>query len=116
MNGCPEQGLPAGELDDAAGAHHRDPVGHVVDDRQIVRDEEVGQAEILLQVLEQVQDLRLHRDVERRHRLVADEQFRTECQGSRDADALALAAGKAVRIAIEKARVEADCLHQVPRS
>ena len=38
---------------------------------EVVRDEDVGQAEAPLQVLQQVDHLRLHRDVERRHRLVA---------------------------------------------
>jgi hypothetical protein len=45
-------------------------VGDVADHREIVRDEEIGQAQHLLQVHEQVQHLGLHRDVERRNRLV----------------------------------------------
>ena len=89
-------------------AHHGDAVGHVVDHGEIVRDEQVGEAELLLQILEQVEDLRLHRDVERRDRLVADQQVGPERQRAGDADALALAAGKAVRIAVEIALVEAD--------
>ena len=48
----------------------------VLDHRQVVRDEQVGQAELVLQVHQQVDDLRLHRHVERRHRLVADDQAR----------------------------------------
>ena len=83
-------------------AHHRDAVGHVVDHREIVGDEQIGEAQFLLQILEQVEDLRLHRDVERRDRLVADQQVGAERQRARDADALALAAGEAVRIAVEK--------------
>ncbi len=69
-----------------------DTVRHVLDDRQIVADEQQREAELLLQVLQQVDDLRLDRDVERRDRLVADDQFglRRECPG--DADALALTA------------------------
>ena len=41
---------------------------------EIVRDEQQRQAEAALQVGEQVEDLRLHRDVERRDRLVADDE------------------------------------------
>ncbi len=61
----------------------------------------------LLQVLEKVEDLRLDRDVERRYRLVADQQVRAEREGAGDADALALAAGEAVRIAVEVAPARA---------
>ena len=68
--------------------------------RQIVRDEQVGQAEPLLQVEQQVDDLRLHRDVERRDRLVGDDEARVERQRARDADALALAAAEGVREAV----------------
>ena len=53
-------------------------------------DEQVGQAEFAPQVQEQVQDLRLDGDVERRDRLVADDELRTQRQSPGDADALAL--------------------------
>ena len=46
----------------------------LVDHREVVADEEVGDAEAVLQVLQQVQHLGLHRDVERAHRLVGDDQ------------------------------------------
>ena len=39
------------DLDDPAAAHHRDPLGDVVHHREVVRDEQVGQAERGLQVL-----------------------------------------------------------------
>ena len=44
--------------------------------REVVRDEQVGQPVTLLDVLHQVQHLRLHRHVERRGRLVADQELR----------------------------------------
>ena len=53
---------------------------------------------------EQIDDLRLDRDVERRDRLVADDQLRLAGQRAGDADALALAAGELVRIARRHAR------------
>ena len=71
-----EQLLGVGDLDQLADVHHRDAVADVLDDAQVVGDEQVGQAELVLQVLEQVEDLRLDRDVERRDRLVADDQLR----------------------------------------
>ena len=64
-----------------AGAHHADPLGDVPHHRQIVRDEQVGQAQRLLQVLEQVEDLGLDRDVERRDRLVADQDLAAPAPG-----------------------------------
>ena len=59
-------------------------------DAQVVRDEQVGQPELGLQIQQQIQDLRLHRDVQRRDRLVGDHQARVERQRAGDADALAL--------------------------
>jgi len=61
------------EFDDAAEVHDADAVRDVVDDRKVVRDEEVREAHLALQVLHQVQHLGLHGDVERRRRFVADE-------------------------------------------
>ena len=62
-------------LDDLAVVHDRDPVGDVADDADVVGDEEVGEAELVLEVVEQVDDLRLDRDVERGDRLVGDISF-----------------------------------------
>ena len=62
------------DLDHLAEVHHRDAVADVPHHRQIVGDEQVRQPELVLQVREQVEDLRLDRHVERRHRLVADDQ------------------------------------------
>ena len=87
-----EQGRLVGNLDDAPEVHHRHPRGDVLDHRQVVRDEQVRQAELALQVLQQVEHLSLHRHVQRRHRFVADDEPRLNSQRTRDADALALAA------------------------
>ena len=82
----------------------------VLDDRQVVADEQQRQAELVLQIDQQVDDLRLHRNVQRRHRLVADDQVGAGRQRARDADALALAAGEFVRIAADRvARQAAPC-------
>src|SRR5450830_644987 len=62
-------------------------------------DEQHRHAEPLLRVLEQFQDLRLHRHVERRGRLVGNQQVGLIRQGHRDHHALALAARQLVRIA-----------------
>ena len=80
----------------------------MLDDAQIVRDKQVGQAEPFLQLEHQVQDLRLHRHVERRDRFVGDDQPRVERQRAGDADPLALAAAEGMRIAAQVFGPEAD--------
>ena len=77
-------------------------------DREVVRDEQVRDVALGLKVLEQVQDLRLDRDVERADRLVADDEVRLECDRPGDADALPLPAGEFVRLAGGEAGVQAD--------
>ena len=63
-------------LDDLAGIHHGDPVRDARDDAEVVRDQDQRHAELALQLRQQVQDLRLDRDVERGGRLVGDDQLR----------------------------------------
>jgi hypothetical protein len=74
-----------------------------------VRDEQVGQAELVLQVVEQVDHAGLDRDVERRDRLVEHQQLRAEGQRAGDADALALAAGELVREAAPCSGLSPTC-------
>src|SRR5262245_60476720 len=64
------------ELDDLPLVHDRHAVAQVLDDAEVMRDEEHGEPELPLQVLEQVQYLRLDRDVERRYGLVGDDEPR----------------------------------------
>src|SRR6185369_8627100 len=61
---------------------------------------------------EQVHDLRLDGYVQGRYRLVAHDQLRPKGDGPRNTDALPLAAGKLVRVAVVVLGVEADALHQ----
>ncbi len=95
-------------LDDLAEVHHRDAIGDVADHRQVVGDEDVGQAEGVLELLEQVDDAGLDRHVEGRHRLVEHDQLGLEGQGPGDADPLALPAGELVRVAVGVLGREAD--------
>ena len=88
-------------FDDLAVLHDVNAVGHVPHDAEVVRDEQHRHAHFFLQRLEQLQDLRLDRDVERGCRLVGDQQV--WLVGERDGDhhALPLAAGKLMRISSE---------------
>jgi hypothetical protein len=61
-----------------------------------VGDEDEGEPVARLHVLEQVQDLGLHRHIERGHRLVADDHLRLEHERPGDRDPLALPAGELV--------------------
>ena len=63
------------DLAELAEVHHRDAIAHVLHDREVVGDEHHRELVARLHVLEQVEDLRLHRHVERGHRLVADDQL-----------------------------------------
>ena len=68
------------------------------DDREIMADQEKGHARITLEIAHQIEGLRLHRDIERRHRLVGDDEPWPGNERPRDGDALALAAGKLMRM------------------
>src|SRR6266481_10144863 len=92
--------LDGAQLDDLAEIHHHHTVAEILHDIEVVADEEVGEAELGLEIDQHVQHLRLDRLVERRHRLVEDDQTWPERQGARDVDALALAARQLVRIAL----------------
>ena len=85
------------KLDNATAVDHRDPVGYVPDDGDVMRDEQVGDVEILLQVTEQVEHLSLDRDVQGADRFVADDQTRGHHQRAGDGDPLTLSAREARR-------------------
>ena len=113
MEWCRVEHLPRRRLHDVAEVHDRDAVRDLTNDREIMGDEQVGDPELLLEVLEQVEDLRLDRHVERGDRLVAHDQLGAQRNGPGDPDPLALAARELVRVAVVVLRVEADALHQL---
>ena len=82
------------QLDELADIHHRDAVGDVAHHREVVGDEQEGELQPRLQLEQQVQHLRLDRDVERGDRLVGHHQPRIGGERAGDADALALAAAR----------------------
>ena len=86
---------------------HADAVGDVLDHRQVVGDEQIGRARLLLDVLHQVDDLRLNRHVQRRDALVGDDELRVHDKGAGNADALTLAAGELVGVALGVFRCKA---------
>ena len=98
---------------DAAEVHDGDGVADVPDDFEVVGDEQVGQAEVGLEVGEEVEDLGLDGDVEGGDGFVADDELGAQGQGAGDADALALAAGEFGGEPVVVLGVEADAGHQV---
>ena len=101
------------DLDDLAEVHHGHAVGDVADDREVVGDEQVGQPEVVLEALEQVDDLRLDRHVEGADRLVADDQVGLHGERPGDPDPLPLAAAELVRVALDEGRIQAHELEQL---
>ena len=90
-------------LHDLAEIHHRHPVGDVAHQRQVVADEHHGRAAVPLDVEQQGDDRRLHRDVERRDGLIRHDEFRAAGEGARDGDALLLPAGELATAAARQA-------------
>ena len=97
MRGSRIQLVGRSDLAQLAEVHHRHAVTHVLHHREVVRDEQQRELVARLHVLEQVEDLCLHGDVEGGHRLVADDELGFRDDGTRDRDPLALAAGELVR-------------------
>ena len=96
-----------------AMTHDDEPAGERGHHTQVMRDEQVGQIVALLQVAQQIDDLRLDQHVERAGRLIKDNEGRLQHDGARDRDTLALAAGKFVRIAEARIRIEPDIVERL---
>ena len=103
------------ELDEATEIHHGNALADVRHHGEIVGDEDVSEPEIALQFGKQVEHVAADRHIQRRHHLVAHDQFRAQRQRARNHHALLLAAGKLVRIAIADILRQADAVHRLAR-
>ncbi len=104
-----EQRLDRRLLDDLAGIHHRHPLAGLGDHAHGMGDQHDRHAELVLHLLHQLQDLRLDGDVERRRRLVGDQELGLAGKRHGDHDALAHAAGELVRIVVHAAAAGWGC-------
>ena len=75
-----EHRWPRTEFNETSQIHDPNEVRYPLDDRDIVADEEEGQPQVCLQFCEEIQHLRLHRDIERGDRLVGYDESSDEKQ------------------------------------
>ena len=115
----PREQLVAGrDLDDLPEVHDRDAVAQVANDAKVVGDQHQCEVELVLQLDEQVEDLGPDRCVQRRCRLVADQELRL----SRSARAITIrcswppehSCGLRSRIVLFEARPGRACRHPLP--
>ena len=79
-------------FDELTRFEHPDCVRHHPHDSKVMRDKQVGEPKITLQFFQQVQHLRLNRDVQSRCGLVADNEVWPRCKRPSDGDPLTLTA------------------------
>ena len=108
-----KQLLRVRQFDHVAQIHDADSVGNVLDNGKIVRDEQIGQVALFLQIGQQVDNLALDGHVQRGNRLVTDDELRLHRQTAGNADALALAAGELVREAMQEVARQTRVLHRL---
>ena len=108
-----KQGVGRGLFHDPAQIHHGHPVAHMPDDPEIVGNQDQGQPQIATQIGQQVHHLRLHRHVQRRDRLVPDDQSRPRGQRAGNPDALSLPAREFMRIAVGIFRAQPHLTQQL---
>jgi hypothetical protein len=89
------------DLGDAAGVHHRHAVGGLGDHAHVVRHQHHRGLVLAAQRLDEADDLRLDRYIQRGGGLVGDHELRLGGQRQRDHHALPHAAGKLVRIVVD---------------
>src|SRR5713226_7888092 len=90
--------LRVSDLDDLAPIHHRDAGREVAHDWHGVRDKQICEAEIALELLQEIHDLRADADVESRDGFIGNNKLRPQGERAGDPDALTLASGEFVRI------------------
>src|SRR5829696_199085 len=83
-----------------AEVHNPILVGDVFDHREVVGDEQVGQVPLPLEHLQQIDDLRLDRDVQRRDGLIGHDKVWVDGECPGHTDSLPLAARELVRVAV----------------
>ena len=102
MGGRRQDGLHLAAFHRLAGVDDAEIVAQLGDHPEIVGHEQQRYGELVHQLAQQAEDFVLGGDVQGGGRLVGDHQTRRAGQGRRDQQALALAAGELVRIALQR--------------
>ena len=108
-----EQLLRRRLLDRLPQIHDHDLVGDMIDHRQIMRDKYICQPQLLLELSEEVEYLRLYGYVQRRYRLVAHDELGLYSQRTRYAYPLPSSAVQLVRIAVDQSLRQSYGLHEL---
>ena len=112
MPGLGEERIGIRQLADRSPVHDRDSCGEVLDDRQIMGDEQVGQTTFRLSVHQQIHDLGLHRDIQGGDGLVGHEELGIHAERPGDGDTLPLPSGELVGEALAPADIDTHVGHQ----
>lgn len=99
-------------LEDRAEIHHHHPVGQASHRSEVVGDQQVAQAALALDPRQQVEHGAADRHVERRGRLVQDEDRRLDRERAGDGDALTLTTAEAAGVAVHELRGETYLLEE----
>ena len=101
------------ELHKVALVHHGHTIRQVAHHRQIVCDEQVGQAKLALERIQQVDHAGLDGHVEGRYRLVEHDHRRVRGQRTRQADALTLTTREVAREAVQLLLIQTHRAHEL---
>src|SRR2546421_12193837 len=88
------------QFNDPPQVHYRNAVRDVAYYAQIMRYKEIRQIKLILQLLQQIEYLRPHGDIERRHRFVENDKFGIDRKSTCYRDTLPLPTTKLVGVAI----------------
>jgi hypothetical protein len=103
-------GLRTAHLHELPQIHHAHPMAQVFHCCHIVADQQGGDASLLLDILQQVEDLRADGDIERGKWLIQGDQRRLQRKGRGNADPLALAAAELMREFVSAVAGQSHCL------
>jgi hypothetical protein len=100
-------------LYDGAQIHDRYTPGHLPNHGEVVGHEQHGQGKTALEIAEEIQNLGLDGEVQRRNRLVQYQQLGLHRKGPGDGQTLALPSAELMRMAMDEAGVEAHDLQKL---
>ncbi len=113
-----EEVLCPSHLDETARIHHRNALAGLRHHSHVVRDEDDRQAKLPAQFGQELEDLVLHRHVERRRRLIRQDNLWRAGKRRRNHNTLAHAAAEGMRIIVHAplGRRDPDEAHQLDRA